>query len=148
MQVERTLPPARHDKLILKLHIALLFSNHSAHYVSAAAFYHLCECVTGLALASQDATHRHRPRLSIFTNCHFSYLYSHHHKPKSLHSIFINVTSQLPGTPLLLVAVSIVPFAETPTMWVSSIFGNQGGLAAGTGESACGCAALCCTIML
>lgn len=50
-------------------------------------------------------------------------------QPKSLHSIFINVTSQWPVTPLLLIAFSIVPFAETPTMWVSSIFGNQGGLA-------------------
>lgn len=58
---------------------------------------------------------------------------------KSLHSIFINVTSQWPVTSLLLIAFSIVPFAETPTMWVSSIFGNEGGLAPSTWEPVCGC---------
>lgn len=47
-------------------------------------------------------------------------------------SVFINVTSQWPVTSLLLIAVSIVPFAEESTMWVSSIFGNGVGLAHGT----------------
>lgn len=93
--------------------------------------------------------------LSVLTKWHLSSLCLHNHmsffipaeaQPKSLHSIFINVTSQWPVTPLLLIAFSIVPFAETPTMWVSSIFGNQGGLA--PARESRPVAVLCCTIML
>lgn len=65
-------------------------------------------------------------------------------------SIFINVTSQWPVTSLLLIAFSIVPFAETPTMWVSSIFGNKGGLAHSTWGLVWlhGAVGALCTIML
>lgn len=60
-------------------------------------------------------------------------------------SIFINVTSQWPVTSLPLIAVSIVPIAEKPTMWVSSIFGNGGGLAHSTWDTVCGVIAQSCS---
>lgn len=98
--------------------------------------YRLCEYVTALTSPSQtphSTAQFHEMAGLIFFICrvkgHFS---SAEAELKSLHSIFINVTSQWPVTSLLLIAFSIVPFAETPTMWVSSIFGNEGGLAPST----------------
>lgn len=97
--------------------------------------YQLCEYVT----ASHNDFLSHSSAQNIFINGSFISI-PHGSKVTLVQqrqgwappSIFINVTSQWPVTSLLLIAFSIVPFAETPTMWVSSIFGNEGGLAHST----------------